>query len=74
MASDRLLINFVLIIALAEVVTTILFLDALRSDLALAAFGLIGLIVAVSSVGWAAARFGPQESESESERVPSAAP
>ena len=73
-ASDRLLINFVLIIALAEVVTTILFLDALRSDLALAAFGLIGLIVAVSSVGWAAARFGPQESESEPERVPSAAP
>ena len=58
-ASDRVLINFVLAIALAEVVTTILFLDSLRSNLALAAFGAIGLVVAVAAVNWASRHVDP---------------
>lgn len=58
-ASDRVLINFVLTIALAEVITTVLFLDALRTDPALAAFGAVGLVSALLAVNWAARRFSP---------------
>ncbi|MEM9519509.1 MAG: sulfite exporter TauE/SafE family protein [Actinomycetota bacterium] len=43
-ASERAVIWFVGLMAMAEVITTVIFLDRLRTDPALAAFGLIGLI------------------------------
>ena len=50
--TDRRLVVFVVALAAAEVVTTIIFLDALRSDMALVAFGVIGTIVLFGGLGW----------------------
>ncbi len=68
-ASDRLLIGFVLAIAVAEVVTTVLFLDDLRTDRALATFGLVGLVAILGAVNWAAARFAPTTQQAVSTQV-----
>lgn len=56
---DRVLITFVATMALAELVTTIVFLDALRGDAGLAAYGLIGLVLALFGTVWLA-RSGPR--------------
>ncbi len=45
-ASERTVIRFVGLMAMAEVITTIAFLDRLRSDVALALFGIAGLVAA----------------------------
>lgn len=50
--SDRRLVGFVVALAATEVVTTMIFLDELRDDLALVAFGVIGTIVLFSGLGW----------------------
>jgi len=41
-----------LIIALAEVATTIVFLSDLRSNVALVAFAVIGMVVLFTALGW----------------------
>lgn len=43
--TDRQLVSFVVVLALAEVVSTVLFLEPLRTDLGLALFGAIGLVL-----------------------------
>ena len=48
--SERTVIRFVAAMALLEVATTVLFLDALRSNRRLAAYGLIGLVLAAVAV------------------------
>ncbi|MFK8025446.1 MAG: sulfite exporter TauE/SafE family protein [Ilumatobacter sp.] len=50
--SDRRLVVFVVALAAAEVLTTIIFLDELRSDGALVAFGVVGMIVLFGGLGW----------------------
>lgn len=44
--AEKVLIGFVAFMAIAEVLTTIIFLDDLRTNTALAAFGVVGLVVA----------------------------
>jgi hypothetical protein len=48
--SDRQLVVFVLVLAAAEALSTILFLEDLRTDPALAAYAVIGLIVIVAAL------------------------
>lgn len=48
--SDRQLVAFVMVLAAIEVVTTIVFLDALRSDIWLVLFGAVGLAVAIGGL------------------------
>ena len=48
--SPRALVMLALSIAAAEVLSTIIFLDSLRTDLALAVYSVIGLIVAIGGV------------------------
>ncbi len=48
--SPRALVGLALVVAAAEVISTVLFLDPLRSDRALAAYSLIGLVVAIGGV------------------------
>ncbi|MEM7324241.1 MAG: sulfite exporter TauE/SafE family protein [Actinomycetota bacterium] len=48
--SARALVLLALVVAGAEVISTAIFLDALRSDVALAAYSIIGLIVAIGGV------------------------
>lgn len=50
--TDRRLVNAVVALAAVEVATTIIFLDDLRTDPALAAFGIIGLIVTLGGLAW----------------------
>jgi len=50
--SDRKLVVFVVILALAEVATTIIFLSDLRSDMALLAFAIIGMVTLFTALGW----------------------
>jgi uncharacterized membrane protein YfcA len=50
--SDRKLVAFVVILALAEVATTIIFLSDLRSDMALLAFAIIGMVTLFAALGW----------------------
>lgn len=50
--SERKLITFVAAMALLEVTTTIVFLDALHTDRTLAAFGIGGLVAALVAVRW----------------------
>ncbi|MGI9606050.1 MAG: TSUP family transporter [Acidimicrobiales bacterium] len=47
---QRRLIQFVAFMAVAEVLTTIIFLDALRSDLGLVLFGIGGLVLAMVAI------------------------
>ncbi len=51
-ATDRQLVGFVVALALAEVISTIIFLEPLRTDPALAAFGIIGLIAATGGLAY----------------------
>jgi uncharacterized membrane protein YfcA len=55
---ERVLIGFVALMALTELVTTLIFLDALRTNPALAAYGVIGLAAALAGTIWIARR-GP---------------
>lgn len=48
--SSRALVTLALAVAVAEVVSTIVFLDQLRTDPALAIYGVIGLVVAIGGV------------------------
>jgi len=48
--TDRQLVAFVMLLAAIEVVTTVIFLDALRTDLWLALFGIVGLTVAIGGL------------------------
>jgi uncharacterized membrane protein YfcA len=50
--SDRKLVSFVVILAAAEVITTIIFLSELRSDAALVAFALVGMATLFAVLGW----------------------
>ena len=50
--SDRKLVVFVVILALAEVATTIIFLSDLRSNTALLAFAVIGMVTLFTALGW----------------------
>lgn len=50
--TDRQLVTAVVVLALVEVISTIVFLDALRSDLALVAFGIVGLVVSFGGLWW----------------------
>jgi len=50
--TDRKLVVFVVILALAEVATTIVFLSDLRSNVALVAFAIIGMVVLFTALGW----------------------
>ena len=50
--TDRKLVVFVVILALAEVATTIVFLSDLRSNVALLAFAVIGMVVLFTALGW----------------------
>lgn len=48
--SPRALVLLALVVAAAEVISTAIFLDALRSDVALAAYSIIGLVTAIGGV------------------------
>ncbi len=65
--SEKVLIGFVVSIALAELISTVLFLDALRADVGLLIFGIVGLIGAFGVTRLLArARtwvMGPEETE-----------
>ncbi len=50
--SDRRLVVFVVALAAAEVVTTIIFLEQLRSDPQLVVFSIVSLIVLFGGLGW----------------------
>lgn len=50
--SDRRLVMFVVALAAAEVITTIIFLEPLRSDLQLGVFSIVGLVVLFGGLGW----------------------
>ena len=50
--TDRRLVNAVVALAALEVITTIIFLDELRNDPALAAFGIVGLVVTLGGLAW----------------------
>ncbi len=50
--TDRKLVVFVVILAFAEVATTIVFLSDLRSNVALVAFGVIGMVTLFVALGW----------------------
>ncbi len=50
--SDRQLVGFVVFLALTEVVSTIVFLEPLRTDPALAVFGLVGLVAATGGLAY----------------------
>lgn len=49
---DNVLIRFVAAMAIAELVTTIVFLDALRTDTGLIVYGVVGLAVALLGTVW----------------------
>ncbi|MEM9562375.1 MAG: sulfite exporter TauE/SafE family protein [Actinomycetota bacterium] len=48
--SSRALVTLALTVAVAEVVSTVVFLDQLRTDPVLAVYGLVGLVVAIGGV------------------------
>jgi uncharacterized membrane protein YfcA len=50
--TDRKLVVFVVALAAAEVVTTIIFVDALRQNIALLAFGVVGMVTLFVVLGW----------------------
>ncbi len=50
--TDRKLVVFVVILAVAEVATTIIFLSDLRSNVALLAFAVIGMVILFTALGW----------------------
>lgn len=50
--TDRKLVVFVVILALAEVATTAVFLSDLRSNVALVAFAIIGMVTLFTALGW----------------------
>lgn len=50
--TDRKLVVFVVILAVAEVATTVIFLSDLRSDMALLAFAIIGMVTLFTALGW----------------------
>ncbi len=50
--SDRRLVLFVVALAAAEVVTTLIFLEPLRSDVTLVLFGIVSMLVLFSGLGW----------------------
>jgi len=50
--TDRKLVVFVVILAFAEVATTVVFLSELRSNVALIAFAIIGMVVLFVGLGW----------------------
>lgn len=50
--SDRRLVAFVVALAAAEVITTVIFLDALRDDPQLVVFSLVSLVVLFGGLGW----------------------
>ena len=50
--SDRRLVMFVVALAAAEVITTIIFLEPLRNDLRLVIFTVFGMIVLFGGLGW----------------------
>lgn len=56
--TERILIVFVATMATAELITTIIFLDDLHTNPALAAYGLIGLVLCLAGTVWLARR-GP---------------
>ena len=49
---EKALIRFVALLAIAELVSTIVFLDALRTNVSLALFGLVGLAGALAGTLW----------------------
>ncbi len=53
--ADRHLTTLVLVLALAELTTTAVFVQELRTDLTLLAFALLGLVMTVGATGWLAA-------------------
>jgi uncharacterized membrane protein YfcA len=50
--SDRRLVMFVVALAAAEVLTTIIFLEPLRSDVRLVIFSIVGVIALFGGLGW----------------------
>lgn len=51
--TDRQLVGAVLVLAALEIVTTIIFVSELRSDLGLVIFAVVGSVSFVSALGWA---------------------
>ena len=57
---EKALIRFVALLAIAELVSTLVFLDKLRTDIGLALFGLVGLCGALIGTLWGGARRGSE--------------